>query len=566
MDVIESARPTPGSLDVSPEDVFPWEVGDEVADDDWAPAAQMEDTSKGTNKESMRLRLRNAPDSIRRMQQALSPYDALFNGFLDAPLEALQAAEEKLVQARQSRDSQAEAAALLMVADALISTEEPSRAVEKAEDALIILRELGDSEGEAAMVHLLAKAYLVQGDVKKALHKAEEALELFTNLDHAVGEGATVTLIAQLQLNTDTAAAGKLANESVELFRTLGDKRREAISQRTLLGVQLARGSVTEAIQTGKMVLATCREIRDRRGEASALILLAQSYLAKDDIDEALLLTKEALLLFRDFGDRKNEAASLDLIAGVQLAKKQTNEALRTATDAQRIFAELGDGKRAALMAPKIVSGRLALQELEEAYFAAQDMHEFFEGASDRKHLASSLHELAKVHLARGEAQEAREKANEARAIFGEINAWQGDVAVLQTLFQANFLNGSIDDGMDVAWEILAIYRKEGKRHQEGILLKDVATIELQMRLPGKVLRHGEAAIKILEECGDNAGAAAARKVVEKATWMKDVLKETVRNAEPMMARYRDTGNTEGLYEMALETYKTRLALAQYVK
>ena len=35
--------------------------------------------------------------------------------------------------------------------------------------------------------------------------------------------------------------------------------------------------------------------------------------------------------------------------------------------------------------------------------------------------------------------------------------------------------------------------------------------------------------------------------------------------AEGAMTQYRDTGNTEGVYEAAMEAYKTRLALAQYL-
>lgn len=568
MDAVEVARPSPRQVDLNPsDDKFPWEDEDEALEAEWNPRSQMEpDTEKESPKDSsLRVRLRGAPPAG-LVEAALSPYSSLFNGFLDAPTEALEEAEEMLVDARASGDRRAEAAALLMIADACISKEESGKAIAKAEEALLVLRESSDPEGEAAVVHVMAKAYLVQGQKIKALHKAEEALELFLGMEHAVGEGATVVLIAQLQLSTDSAAALKFATEGVEIFSTLGDKRREAIAQRTLLGAQLVQGNALAAIQTGKKVLGTCKELGDRRGEGSASILLAEAYLAKGDLDEAALLTKEALRIFRTACDKKNEAASLDFMAGVLLLKEDPKNAFHFASDAKGLFRELGDLQRAALVRPKLISARLGLQQFDEAMVEAQEMAIFFEEAQDRKQLAVATHELAKVHLARGEPQEARAKAYEARVMFGEVDAWDGDVAVLQTIFQANFMSGNVDEGLGTAWEILAIYRKQGKKHQEGALLKDVATIELQMRLPGKALRHSEAAIKILEECGDAEGLAVARGVAERATWMKSVLKEASRMAEGVMTNYRDTGNTEGLYEAAMEVYKTRLALAQYVR
>lgn len=564
-DPIEIERPKPLRFDEDSESKFPWETAEDAVGEEWNPQSQMQsEVQEFKQSEPLRIRLRGAPPDGLVQMEALSLYSSLFNGFLDAPAEALLAAEEKL--ANHNGDRRVEAAALLMIADAHISKEEPELAIHKAEEAMLILREISDLEGEAAAVHVLAKAFLVQGERIKALRKAEEALELFLGLEHTVGEGATVVLIAQLQLSTDGSAALKLAQEAVDLFHALGDRRREAIAQRTLLGSQLAQGNALAAIQVGKKVLATCRELSDRRSEGSALILLAEAYLTKGDMEEAAILTKEALQIFRSFQDKKNEAASLDFIAGVLLAREDPNEALSMASSAQSLFEELGDERRAALVGPKLVAAHLALKELDIALAEAQKMAVFFEAKQDAKQVAVANHELAKVHIARGEAQLAREHAKEARALFGEVEAWDGDVAVLQTLFQANFMDGRIEEGLGFAWEILAIYKNQGKRRQEGALLKDVANIELQMRLPVKALRHSEAAVKILEECSDAEGAAAAQAIAEKASWMKSVLKEAARMAEGVMEKYRATGNTEGLYEVAMEAYKTRLALAQYVR
>jgi len=85
------------------------------------------------------------------------------------------------------------------------------------------------------------------------------------------------------------------------------------------------------------------REIGDRRGTATSLRLLGEALLHEGDHDRAWRYAEESLALFRDLGDRWAIGYALRLLAAVALARKDYAAAHRWYTDSLAMHHEHGD-------------------------------------------------------------------------------------------------------------------------------------------------------------------------------------------------------------------------------
>jgi non-specific serine/threonine protein kinase len=208
---------------------------------------------------------------------------------------------------------------------------------------------------------VLAKAYyaagysaLGQGDYVQAKPFFEESLVL-------AREGADVRLeAASLQqlgflvmargayVEDADERAGQLAERSLELARTVGDKVTASGALNLLADRATSRGHETEAMQLFEEGLALRRELGDKRLVANSLLNLGRTELARSNYGRATQLLEEGLGLARELRDTWSMSLALANLGRVQLFEGAPDRAQALFIEGLRLAKERGDKRVAA--------------------------------------------------------------------------------------------------------------------------------------------------------------------------------------------------------------------------
>ncbi len=163
-------------------------------------------------------------------------------------------------------------------------------------------RALARSDGVAASVRakaLYAATRLneVQGYLDRAKELCEESLALYRGLGDTMGIAYSLHLLADIAWGRgNLAMARSQAEESLVLFRELGDKRSVAYLLLHLGSLAIDQGQYVRARSLLEESLAMYRELGDTSGIADSLFNLARlCYLSQGDLTQAHSLLEEEL-------------------------------------------------------------------------------------------------------------------------------------------------------------------------------------------------------------------------------------------------------------------------------
>ncbi|MDP9353459.1 MAG: tetratricopeptide repeat protein, partial [Chloroflexota bacterium] len=169
---------------------------------------------------------------------------------------------------------------------------------------------------EALPGHMRARALVVagcmafgQGHYEWSASRGEESLELFRSAGDKRGEGLALGLLGLVALHQrDYERATGSFKESLGVFRDLGDQWGTALLLGGLGLVSLYRGDYEQATALFEEGLALARNIGDRPSTYGALYNLALVSQVFCDHERAARLFREALELSLEVGDRANIA------------------------------------------------------------------------------------------------------------------------------------------------------------------------------------------------------------------------------------------------------------------
>jgi predicted ATPase len=171
---------------------------------------------------------------------------------------------------------------------------------------------------------------LRQGDHAAARALSEESLVLYREIGDKRGAARTLHVLGSVAMGErryDEARA--LFEESEPLTREVGDLHLLAITVLDLGDVALNQGLYERAAQSFEDSLAIFREIADIDGTAIALYNLGSVALHLGQIERAPALLAESLGLFRELGYREGIAYSLEGLAAVAAEHGDAEDAAR---------------------------------------------------------------------------------------------------------------------------------------------------------------------------------------------------------------------------------------------
>jgi tetratricopeptide (TPR) repeat protein len=127
----------------------------------------------------------------------------------------------------------------------------------------------------------------------------------------------------------DYAAARILLEQSLELFRELGNKGGIALSLINLGTVAKEEGEYAEARVLLEQSLAIRRELRDKQGIAVSLLNLGTQLVEQSDYPAACACLHECLTLCRELSLKPVTVYAVEGCAGLALRQQQPEQALR---------------------------------------------------------------------------------------------------------------------------------------------------------------------------------------------------------------------------------------------
>jgi predicted ATPase/class 3 adenylate cyclase len=263
----------------------------------------------------------------------------------------------------------------------------------------------------------------------------------------------------------DNARAGALLEESVALFRGLGDTAGIARSQLFLGIVAAYQGDSTRATALLEESLSFFRELGDTWGMARSLNNLGIVANSRRD-QRAPALFEECLALSRESGDTRSIQMALHNLG--YLAHRQ------------------GDHQRA---------GRL----LQESLSLSREL-------GDKRGIARSLHNLGIVELERGDYARALALSQECLALFRELGDKRGILISLLTLKVMSARQGSTSTaGTDFTWN-LALDRECRSLCRELGLDERIPNMDIEIPIQGDYVRAGVQGVGDLGNGGLTAG------------------------------------------------------------
>ncbi|MDQ4126384.1 MAG: LuxR C-terminal-related transcriptional regulator [Actinomycetota bacterium] len=142
----------------------------------------------------------------------------------------------------------------------------------------------------------------------------------------------------------DSLAATALLEESLGLFRELGDERGVGYA---LCSAGLAAVTSQELSGRGTTLLAEATElfleVGDKWGAASSLGFSATGWFNQGDYGRAKQLAEQGLALFRETGDRQGTSVSLCTLVGVALAERDQARTRTLSEEGLKLSFEVGD-------------------------------------------------------------------------------------------------------------------------------------------------------------------------------------------------------------------------------
>lgn len=291
-------------------------------------------------------------------------------------------------------------------------------------------RALAGSAGVAATIRakaLLAAARLAfnQSNYEQGEVLAQESLALFRELGDKRGIALSLNRLGVAAWRRgDFRSARLLLDEDLTLFREMGDQDRVAWSLFMHGLLDNKQGEYARAFSRFEESLALFRELGNKRGIAASLTQLAGTlFVSQGNQDLIYPLLEQGLLLDREVGDKEGMAVASLLLAWVALKQGDRATARSHVEESLMLYREMEhrEGMAEALsMLGKVEAARgdhaFALTLYEESLTMAQEI-------GDKELIASGLEGLASVMAVQGELSWATRLWGTAEALRKAIGA-----------------------------------------------------------------------------------------------------------------------------------------------
>jgi predicted ATPase/class 3 adenylate cyclase len=307
--------------------------------------------------------------------------------------------------------------------------------------------EQGRSEVALRLGIALERFWVVRGLRNEGRAFLEQALA--GRAEVAANVRAKALLVtARLAFNQSNYERGEvLAQESLALFRELGDRRGIALSLNRLGVAAWRRGDYRSARVLLEEDLTLFRELGDRDRVAWSLFMHGLLDNKQGEYARASSRFEESLALFRELGNKRGIAASLTQLAGTLFVSQGDQDLVYPLLE-QGLSLDREVGDKEGMAVASLLLGWVALKQGDKttARSRVEESLTLYREMEHREGMAEALSMLGKVEAARGDHAFARTLYEESLAMAQEI----GDKELLASGMEGLASVGAMQG--DLAW------------------------------------------------------------------------------------------------------------------
>ncbi|MGQ9592223.1 MAG: tetratricopeptide repeat protein, partial [Planctomycetota bacterium] len=373
----------------------------------------------------------------------------------------------------------------------------------------------GESGARARDLELLDKVGRVlhrQGELGEALAIFSRAFE--RSAEKTPERARALFRMGSIHLDRgDSATARRYLQESLDLYRELGD-RRQVVAALSGLGLaEKYEDRLDRAAAHFEEALRNAEASGCLPDIATALNNLANVLRALGDDERAIECLRRSIDVRRHVGDRQGLAISLNNIARVHAFRGEIREAIAATETALSVFEEIGDRKGVLIARSNL--GELAHVRSE----FAKALENFLENLSLAEKLrherlwVTNLLAIAELELDRGNYEEALARARRALA-SAEDGPKELRARALGTVAAASAAAGNLEAASDALRDAFEAASEIDVREQTGVLGALRIRLSLERGEAEKALASAREILARLEKRSDRYTAARVHREV----------------------------------------------------
>lgn len=224
----------------------------------------------------------------------------------------------------------------------------------------------------------------------------------------------------------DYVSARSLYEESLAIFRELGDRGAVAATLLNLANISQAQSDFALAQSSSEEALAKFRELGSSRGIAGALSNLAGILQRRGENDRAGLLFQESLAIFRDLNLKDGIAHNLNALGVVASSNGNYAAARSLHEESLTIHRQIGDKAKISVTLLNLGHAALGHGDIDTAKSVFHESLQIATQLGERRWISLALHNLGVATLRQNHHESAREYFQKALRIRAELGDKSG--------------------------------------------------------------------------------------------------------------------------------------------
>jgi len=211
------------------------------------------------------------------------------------------------------------------------------------EEALAIYIEQGDAQKISGTRIFLAEVAIAQGDYSRARILMEENLSSYKTSGEKYSTALPLFFLARISFfaRDDLVKAQSLVEESLDLFKEMGNRRFVAFARNLLGQVLFMMGEISRAHSTLEASIGTFRVLKERSATAEVLIALGRLARLENDYEAAQASYQESWDLLRTIGAKELSISCLEGYGEVLVPQGAPGKAVQLWATAATVRAEI---------------------------------------------------------------------------------------------------------------------------------------------------------------------------------------------------------------------------------
>lgn len=311
--------------------------------------------------------------------------------------------------------------------------------------------------------------------------------------------------LAQQQKGTlvSLRGASEKFQEGLALFRSIGDRSREADVLINLGIVHLNLGEHAKALDFLAAALEARRTIGDKKGEARALSIIGVVYYSTGDHGRALEYYEKALALSGSVGDKVGEAAALSNIGLTYSALSKPQLALDYLQRALPLHRGIGDANAEASTLNNLGLAYVSIGEYGEALKYYNLSLPIRRAMGDKRSEAVLLNNIGRVYAGLADYEKALANFNSALVLRRLTGDRAGEASTLVNIGALYQSTGRKKEALPIEEEALRISRQIGDRSREADITINLGALAAELGDHPAALKYVARALVLIRLTGN---------------------------------------------------------------